>query len=138
MLAQGNEEDLGMVCQNEPSTHVLPSELQWLDHHWYPDIIFFLQNLTCLEHIKGHKTRSLRLKAVIYCITQEGLGWINPDGIILRCVNEKESKQLLTKFHSGFCGGHYTTYTTTHKILTIGNYWPSIFADVHKIVRSCQ
>ena len=47
MLAQGNEEDLGMVCQNEPSTTVFPPELQQLDHHWYSDIIFFLQNITC-------------------------------------------------------------------------------------------
>ena len=74
MLAQGNEEALGMVCQNEPSTNLFPLELQRLDHHWYSDIIFFFQNLTCLEHIKGHKRISLILKFVRYCITQEGLG----------------------------------------------------------------
>ena len=60
MLAQGNAEALGMVCQNEPSTHVFPLELQCLDHHWYSYTILFLQNLTCPEHIKGHKRISLR------------------------------------------------------------------------------
>jgi transposase InsO family protein len=44
----------------------------------------------------------------------------------------------LTEFHSGFCGGHYAAKTTTHKILRAGYYWPTIFSDVHKMVRSCQ
>ena len=33
MLAQGNEEALGMVWQNDPSTPIFPPELQQLDHH---------------------------------------------------------------------------------------------------------
>ena len=43
MLGKVNEEDLGMVCQNEPSTIVFPPELQRLDHHWYSEIIFFFE-----------------------------------------------------------------------------------------------
>ena len=78
MLTQGNEEALGIICQNEEPTPSMPPKLQHLDHHWYSDIIIFLQNLTCLEHLKGHKRRALRLKAVRYCITKEGLGWRNP------------------------------------------------------------
>ena len=116
----------------------MPPELQRLDQHWYSDIIFFLQNLTCPEYLKGHKRRALRLKVVRYCITQEGLSWRNPDGVILRCVNEQESKKLITELHSGFCGGHYAADTTAHKILRAGYYWPSLFADVHKLFRSCQ
>ena len=116
----------------------MPPGLQRLDQNWYYDIILFLQNLTCPEHLKGHKRRALRLKVVRYCITQEGLAWRNPDGVILRCVNEQESKQLLIEFHSGFFGGHYATDTTTHKILRAGYYCPSLFANVHKLGRSCQ
>ena len=109
-----------MVCQNEPSTPILPPEIQQLNHHWYSHIIFFFQNFTCPEHIKGHKRRSLRLKVVKYCISQEGLGSRNPVGIILRCVNKQEFKQLLTEFHSGFFGGHYAIDTIAHKILRVG------------------
>eukprot|EP00253_Pinus_taeda_P023948 PITA_23948 len=69
---------------------------------------------------------------------KDGLGWRNPEGIVLRCVDEIESKKLVSEFHSGFCGGHYAARTTAHKILRAGYYWPSIFSDVHKFVRSCQ
>jgi hypothetical protein len=114
-------------------------ELQRLEQHqWYSDIIFFLLNLTCPSHLIGHKRRALRLRVSKYCIIQDGLGWRNPDGVILRCVDELESKKLLTEFHSGFCGGHFAAKTTAHKILRAGYYWPTIFSDVHKMVRGCQ
>ena len=122
LLTQGNEEALGIVCQNELSAPVFPPKLQCLDHHWYSDIIFFLQNLTCPQHLKGHKRRSLRLKVVSYCITQEALRWRNPDGIILRCVKEQESKKLLTEFHLGFCVGNYVADTIALKIVRAGYY----------------
>ena len=62
-----------------------------------------------------------------------GLGWKNPDGLILRCVDEDEAKSLINEFHVGLCCGHYATRTATHK-----PYWPSIFSDVHKFVRCCE
>lgn len=86
----------------------------------------------------SHKKRSLRLKASTYIITQAGLGWRNLDGLILRCVDEDEAKKIIDEFHVGFCGGHYATRTTTHKILRVGYYWPTIFSDVHKFVRHCK
>lgn len=69
---------------------------------------------------------------------KDGLRWRNPEGIVLRFVDEIESKNLINEFHSGFCGGHYAVRTTSHKILRAGYYWPSIFSDVHKFVRSCH
>ena len=139
MLTESNEKALGMVGQSSDSTSSSSTELQRLEkHQWYVDIIFFLRNLTCPDHLVGHKRRSLRLKTSKYCIIQEGLGWRNPDGLILRCVDDVESKRLMIEFHSGFCGGHFAAKTTAHKILRAGYYWPNIFSDVHKLVRNCQ
>ena len=104
-------------------------------HPWYTDIIFFLRNLTCPDHLLDHKRRALRLKATKYCLTKDGLGWRNPDGLILRCVDEPESKKLMVEFHAGFCGGHFVARTTDHKILRAGYYWPNLFSDVHKSVK---
>jgi hypothetical protein len=90
---------LDLVCQNNQTRPTLSSELQRLEQHqWYSDIIYFLSNLTCPSHLIGHKRRALRLKAAKYCIIQDGLGWRNPDGVILRCVDELESKRLLVEF----------------------------------------
>jgi hypothetical protein len=61
-----------------------------------------------------------------------------PDGLVLRCVDNQESNDLMTDFHKGLCGGHHASQTTMHKILRVGYYWPMIFHDVHQFVRSCQ
>ena len=134
MLNQGNEKALGIICQNSDSEQSVLDELQRLEQHpWYTDIIFFLCNLTCPDDLLGHKRRALRLKATKYCLTKDGLGWRNPDGLILRCVDE--FKTIMVEFHSGFYGGHFAARKTAHKILRVGYYWLNLFSDVHKSVR---
>ena len=116
ILTEGNEKALGMICQND--LELTSSELQILSQlEWYKDIIYYLQNLSCPSHLVDHKRRALRLRETKYFIVKDGLGWRNPEGVILRCVDEVESKKLLFEFHLGFCGGHYAANTTTHKIL---------------------
>jgi hypothetical protein len=105
---------------------------------WYSDIIYYLKNLTFLDNLVDVKRISLRLKAMKYFLTQDGLRWRNPDGVILRCVNKEESNKLVTDFHSGYCGGHFVDQTTSHKILREGYYWTMIFSYTHRYIKSCQ
>ena len=138
MLTQTYEKAIDMICENNRAEPTMTPALQDLDNHWYLDIIYFLLHLTYPNHLKGHKCGALRLKNARYFLTQEGLGWRNPNGIILRCINEQDSRKILTDFHLGFCGGHFAANTTAHKILRASYYWPTIFADVHKHVKCCQ
>ena len=142
MLTQGNEKLSRIIFQNSDPEQSVLDELQGLEKQpWYTNIILFLRNLTCPDHLLSHKRRALRLKATKYCLTKDGLGWRNPYGLILRCVVEPESKKLMVEFHSGFCGGHFAASTTAHKILRLGYYWPYLFSDVHKSVKvflKCQ
>jgi hypothetical protein len=110
-----------------------------LEHDdWYSDIVYYLKNLSCPDHLVDHKRRDLRLKSMKYCLIEDGLGWKNPDGIILRCVNKEEAKKILKELHSGYCGGHFVSCTTAHKILRAVYYWPTLFLDTYQHVRSCQ
>jgi hypothetical protein len=72
-----------------------------------------------------------------YYIVQGGLGWKNPNGIMLRCVDSQEANDLMKDFHKEFCGGYYIAKTTMHMILTVGYYWPTIFHEIHRFIRSC-
>ena len=139
MLTKSNEKALGLVFQHNRQKSVMSSELQKLDpHDWYSNIIYYLLNMTCPNHVVRQTRRALRLKASKYCIIQDGLGWRNLDGLVFRCVDEEKFKELVKEFHSRFCGGHYATKTTTHKILKVGYCWPTIFSDVHSFVRGCE
>jgi hypothetical protein len=60
------------------------------------------------------------------------------DLIIHRCAREDEVLEILRSYHDGPCGGLFFDKCTTYKVLHSGYYWPSIFKDVSKYVRSCD
>lgn len=69
---------------------------------------------------------------------QGGLGWRNLDGIILRCVDFNESREILRDLRSGVCGGLFSARPMAHKIMRTGYYSPTLFADIHAFVRACE
>jgi hypothetical protein len=85
-------------------------------NEWYSDIFYYLNNLTCPNHLVNHQRRALRLKSMKYFLVQGGLGWKNPNGLVLRCVDNNEAKDLMTYLHKGLCGGHHVAPITTHKM----------------------
>jgi hypothetical protein len=73
-----------------------------------------------------------------YFLTQDGLGWKNPDGIILICMNKDESDQLIKEIYSGYCVSHFVACTTAHNIARARYYLPTLFTDTHRYVMSFQ
>ena len=71
-----------------------------------------------------------------YCLTNDSLGWRNPNEVILRCVDSIEAQELMKELNSGICGGHFAARTTTHKIMRDGYFWLRLFADIHQFVMS--
>lgn len=63
-------------------------------HEWHADIIYYLKNLICLDYRLDHKKRALRLKASKYYLVQNGSGWKTPKRLVLRCVDDQESKKI--------------------------------------------
>jgi hypothetical protein len=96
MLTESNKKAI-QLGENE-QVNVIVSELG--HDEWYADIIYYLKNLSCPDHLVDHKKRVSKLKAMKYCLTQDVLGWKNPDGIILRCVNTNEADKLIKELHS--------------------------------------
>jgi hypothetical protein len=78
------------------------------------------------------KARSLKLKAVRYCLIGQVLYWRDPLGMLLRCLNPTEAQKVMLDFHKGLCGGHYFWRNTAHKILRAGYYWPTLVIDVSR------
>eukprot|EP00253_Pinus_taeda_P025342 PITA_25342 len=85
-----------------------------------------------------NKVRTLKLKAAKFCILNSALYWKDPGGVLLNCLVEKEAKKVMDDCHQGDCGGHLFWKSTTNKILRVGYYWPTLFADVYKMVKRCH
>eukprot|EP00253_Pinus_taeda_P015772 PITA_15772 len=129
-----------LTDENEQGTSIQVSEMFSLSP-WYSNIIYVLTNLSPPLGMTRNKARTLKLKAAKFCILNSALYWKDPDGILLNCLVEEEAKKAMEDFHGGECGGHLFWKSTTNKILRAGYYWPTLFADVHKMVkpyRKCQ
>jgi hypothetical protein len=81
---------------------------------------------------------SLKLKDIKSRILNHNLHWRDLDGILLKCLDENEAKQVIIDIHRGICGGHQHWKDTTLKILREGYYWRTLFYDVFTIVRVCN
>jgi len=68
------------------------------------------------------RARSLKLKAIKYCICNHQLLWKDPGGILLTCIIKEEVKEVVSEFRKGVCGGHHGWRDTTYKILRGGYY----------------
>jgi hypothetical protein len=66
ILTEGNQE--AIEVGEKEQVNVIISEIE--NDGWYSNIIYYLKNLTCLEHVIDHKRRALILKAMKYFLTQ--------------------------------------------------------------------
>jgi len=113
----------------------------FLQSPWYSDICFVLLNLHAPPGLSRTKKRFLKMKASKFCILDSALFWKNHEGILLNCLTLNETDNVMKDFHAGDCGGHLYWKSTADKILRARYYWPSLFADVNKLVVSfhkCQ
>ena len=99
-------------------------------YDWYSSMIKFLLKLEVSPDITSNQARALKLKSIKFCIIDNLLYWKDHSGILLRCLDKEEAKQVMHHFHSSTCGGHHYWKTIAHKILREGYYWPILFADV--------
>lgn len=92
MMRKRNQEVIEMGEKEQ--INVVTSEIE--NDEWYSNIIYYLKNISCPDHLVEHKRRAIRFKAMKYCLTQDILGWRILDGVILRCVNKEDTDKLPT------------------------------------------
>ena len=123
--------------ENEEGTSIQVSEMFALSP-WYSDILYVLKNLSPPPSMTRNKARTLKLKAAKFFILNFALYWKDLGGILLNCLVKEEAKKVMEDFHGGECGGHLFWKSTANKILRTGYYWPTLFADVYKMVKHCH
>ena len=57
--------------------------------------------------------------------------------MLRRCVAHPETLDILAHCHTLHSGGHHSGRKTAAKVLQCGFYWPDLFKDANRFVRSC-
>jgi hypothetical protein len=145
-LAQHVEASEEIDEQDNPLSTLFYIDSQILpivEHPWYKDLVYYLQNQKCPDNLDTHQRRRLYLESSRYVILGDFLFRRSVDGILLRCVNNEEAHKLLQETHGSsdsviHVGGHFSAKTIAFKIIRKGYYWPSIFRDSYNFSRSCD
>eukprot|EP00253_Pinus_taeda_P026994 PITA_26994 len=102
-------------------------------------------NITILDrpgrtppHFTAKEKKRLVKQSARYSWLNGDLFYTGYDMIIRRCVRNDEVIDILKSCHDEPCGGHFAAKQTTFKVLTLRYYWPSIFKDAKKYVKSCD
>lgn len=56
---------------------------------------------------------------------------------MLRCLEPQDTERVLRGFHDGPTSGHYAGDTTTHKLMRVGYYWPTLSKESYAYARKC-
>jgi hypothetical protein len=63
---------------------------------------------------------------------------MGPGDILRRCVMEEKRELILAEAHEGITGGHYARKETTHNVLRVGLWWPTLHRDAKDYYRACD
>ena len=94
---------------------------------WYGYLIIYLHTQKFQLDMSCDDRRRIPHHIKYYLILNDTLYRHGIESILQLCLTHEEVEQVLNYFHSGACGGHISGMDTTHKILCIGYFWPSIF-----------
>jgi len=58
--------------------------------------------------------------------------------VLLKCISQDDDIKLLDDIHAGSYGNHAASRTLAEKTFRAGFYWPTVVADVEKLVWHCE
>jgi hypothetical protein len=108
---------------------------------WYNKLNYLLHHGNFLENLNLRERRALGLKYAQYCLVNSVLFQLNYDGVLLICLECEYTDKVPKELHDGPICGNFTGDTTSHKILRVVYYWPTLFKYTHTCARNyktCQ
>ncbi|XP_074293564.1 uncharacterized protein LOC141620645 [Silene latifolia] len=103
---------------------------------WFADLANYLVNGFIPDEMEPRKRRKLRHDAKRYFWNDPHLFRKCGNGMFWRCVSREEGLEIVHRVHNSAYWGHLTTSRTIAKILQGGFYWPSMFKDIHYLVKT--
>ncbi|KAA0053326.1 hypothetical protein E5676_scaffold880G00290 [Cucumis melo var. makuwa] len=105
---------------------------------WYFDIKQYKKYREYPYEASENDKRTIRRLAMNFFLSGEVLYKRNHDMVLLRCVNEEEAKQIMTKIHEGICGTRANGQRMARQILRSGYYSTMMESDFIKYARECK
>jgi hypothetical protein len=79
--------------------------------------------IECLQNPSNTKDRNVRRQVLKYTLME---------GLLLKCLNEEESKVAMGEVHEGMCGAHQSAHKMRWMLKRAGFYWPTMMVDCER------
>jgi hypothetical protein len=119
-----------------PSINEEPVLMIIEEEDWRAPIIRYLQR----DELPAAREETCKLKkmAAWYSILGDRLYKRGFSGPLMLCVSQEEAKGILEEIHEGSCGSHIGARSLAGKILRAGFYWPELYRDAARYVKTCD
>jgi hypothetical protein len=135
---------LSVTCQSHSSSCSFSCRCQG-QGHWarsservLPRLQSATHGLLQPWHICPGSAQRIVWMAKRYTMVEGDLYHRGANSILMRCITQKESRDLLAEVHGGECGSHSSSRTLVGKAFRHVFYWPTALQDAAELVRSCK
>ncbi|GAU41232.1 hypothetical protein TSUD_280320, partial [Trifolium subterraneum] len=132
----GNNRTVIQETISTPSTETLEVVLPLEQEDWrHPIIKYLLNDEIPLEREKAIKIRKMAAHYTMIGNRLYKRGFSSP---LLLCVGDPEAQTIIKEIHDGSCGNHIGARSLAGKVARAGYFWPTLFQDGSRYVRSCD
>jgi len=103
---------------------------------WVEPIKEFLINGTL--PVNENESRRIQRRSKAYTIINGEVYKRSVTGVLQRCVEPEEGKEMLVEIHQGECGHHASSRALVAKVFRHGFYWPTALENAEDLVRKCN
>jgi hypothetical protein len=109
-----------------------------VEDSWYTDIIRLITQGILLRGLNLEQQTVFLHKASPYTIYKGVIYKLAPDHTFKRCLEKHEVPDVIEAMHTEESRGHYALQSTVKKILNVDYWWPTMYKDTYKFIRSCD
>ncbi|KAM1305498.1 hypothetical protein ACFX2F_023029 [Malus domestica] len=122
--------NLPFILERGFSLDVMVLETEIKD--WRSPIIHYLKDPSSPTSKKD------RQQATKYVLWAKDLLRKTPDGLLLKCLGQKESMRVMAEVHKGIYGAHQAGTKMRWLLRRYGYFWPDMEKDCKSYARGCE
>jgi hypothetical protein len=94
--------------------------------------------LECVRDSGKITDKKVKRQVLKYISLDDDIYWRTIDGMLLKCLGEKQDKVAVQEVHDGICGAQHSPYKMNWLLWRAGFYWPTMMEDCVKYQKDCE
>jgi hypothetical protein len=94
--------------------------------------------MECIRDSGKITNKKLKWQVLKYTSLDDDLYQRTIDGVLLKCLGDEQTKEVVWEVHDGICGAHQSAHKMKWLLRRAGFYWPTMVVDCIKYQKGCE